>query len=100
MSQQILRALDAALLSLTLEETSAHEYLIALAKRPRLRDIEIREDTLDADERGRVMVLAEAQATIDGVARPVPLMIEATFDGTDCEIEDLAVDEEEFLQDT
>jgi len=100
MNQQILRALDAALLSLTLEETSAHEYLIALAKRPRLRDIEIREDTLHADERGRVMVLAEAQATINGVARSVPLMIEAIFDGTNCEIEDLSVDEEEFLQDT
>jgi len=99
MSQQILRALDAALLSLPLEETSAHEYLTALVKRPRLRDIKIREDTLDVDERGRIMVLAEGQATIDGVARLVPIMIEATFDGTACDIEDLAVDEEAFLQD-
>jgi len=100
MHQPILRALNAALLSLPLEKTSAHEYLIALAKRPRLRDVEIREDTLATDDRGRVMVLADAQATIDGIVRSVPLIIEATFDGTDCDIEDLAIDEERFLQDT
>lgn len=99
MSQQILHALQRALLTQQMEETSAHEYLLALAKRPRLRDVEIREDTLEVEARGRVMVLAEAQATIDGEARAVPLFIEATFDGTACEIEDLAVDEEKFLHD-
>ena len=97
MSQRILRALQTALLTQKMEETSAHEYLLALAKRPRLRDVEIREDTLEVEARGRVMVLAEAQATIDGEARTIPLFIQATFDGAACEIEDLAVDEEEFL---
>jgi len=97
MSQTALRALNTALLSLSLEETSAHEFLAPLAKRPRLRDVEIREDTLEIDERGRVLVLAEAQATINGDAIPVPLMIEGMFDGRAIEIEDLAIDEEEFL---
>jgi hypothetical protein len=99
MSQKILHALQSALLSLPLLETSAHEYLVALAKRPRLRDVEIRADSIEVDARGRVMALADAQATIDGEVREVPLLVEAIFDGADCTIEDLAVDEEEFLQD-
>jgi hypothetical protein len=99
MSQKILHALQSALLSLPLLETSAHEYLVALAKRPRLRDVEVRQDSIEVDARGRVMALADAQATIDGETRQVPLLIDATFDGTNCKIEDLAIDEEEFLQD-
>lgn len=100
MSQKILHALQAALLSQRMEETSAHEYLLALTKRPRLRDVEIRPDTLEIDSRGRVMALAEAQATIGGETLSVPLFIEATFDGSSCEIEDLAIDEEAFLYDS
>jgi len=99
MSQKILHALQSALLSLPLHKTSAHEYLEALAKRPRLRDVELREDSLEVDARGRVMALADAQATIDGEIRNVPLFVEATFDGRTCTIDDLSVDEEAFLQD-
>lgn len=99
MSQKIAHALQSALLSLSFEETSAHEYLLALAKRPRLRDVDIRDGSVEVDERGRVVALADAQATIDGEARQVPLLIEAIFDGQQCEIEDLAVDEKGFLQD-
>jgi hypothetical protein len=99
MSQKILHALQSALLSLPLHETSAHEYLAALAKRPRLRDVELRKETIEVDARGRVIALADALATIDGETREVPLLVEATFDGRTCTIDDFAVDEEAFLQD-
>lgn len=99
MSKQILHALQAALLTKDLRQTSAYEYLRAFAKYPHLRDVNIHEDTLHVDTRGRVMILADAQATINDEARVVPLFIEATFDGAACNIEDLSVDEEAFLQD-
>ncbi len=90
-------ALLNALIDVDLRETSAHTTLTALNPRPKFRDVSIDAESVDVDARGRVCALGEAQATIDGRAESVPLLITGTFRNGVAEIDDLDIDEEKFL---